>query len=184
MNASTTHRAEVLRPRFSGEITVQISFPCGRMYRHTKRFDRFTGRTDANKLAQRINARGGLSLAHVHTSAHWTRTGRMSGCVQVNKVVCTNFVTRIRYEGTEHAEQVTSYDMSGPVANHWGAQPKPGAAWGFGSQYDYSGRSHEEIKASVEGAWRESIFGCESLEIWPYLDTELEKAIAELAKAA
>jgi hypothetical protein len=175
----TVRRAEVLRPRYSGEITVQISFPCGRVYRHVKRFDRFTGRSDANALMQRINANGGLSLQHVHTSAHWIRTGRMSGCVQVNKVVAENFESYM--SGNEPAVR---YTLSGPVAQSWGEKPKDGAVWHFGTQYDRTGRSFEEIKADVESNWRPSIFGCESKELWPYVDSEIEKAIAAVACAA
>jgi len=175
--------ASIDEPRYGSSITVQIQFKCGRLFRHATSFRRNPAdRARARMLVTKINALGGLTVLHVATSAHWVRTGRMSGCVQVNRVVVTELETldRVGYDG----KPVVRFQMSGPVSRSWGEEPKPGAVWAFGSQYDYSGRTHEEIKADVEKRWTVGIFGCDNLEYWPYVDSEIEAALAAQRVAA
>ena len=170
----TATRARSHRFR-SGGISVEVSFTfngCQYLYRHVARFASYTkGDTaKARRLVNRINARGGLTLRHVATSPHWVRTGKLSGCVQVNKVTVSDF------EPTSSGG--VSYKLRGPVASHWGAQPVEGAVWDFGRQYDYTGRTEAEIKSAIEDTWEPGIFGCRSYERWPYRDENLSAALA------
>jgi len=179
LDIDTPTAADTYAPRFASTIQVRIMHGM-RIYRHTQTFPRTRdGWTKAKRLVKCIRDHGGLSLRHVETSAQWVRTGKMSGVVQVNRVTATDFTAL----DPVNRPGEYSYKLTGPVANHWGAKPIEGAVWDFGTQYDYTGRTPAEIKASVEGNRREAIYSCKSMEHWPYQDTELVAALANTSTA-
>lgn len=119
----------------------------------------FATRRDAESFANRVRA-ANLTDDHLFGSDHWTRCGRMSGCVQVGP---------LRLEIlSRSADGLAHYRVVGDVQGHWGLRPRKPTVWA--SHEGASMDSDEELarRFPAEPAGSVHLFHCDSYRRWPY----------------